>query len=541
MSTTVRYHLSLFSFSEASYFLIYIIAKNSKMNYSLDDTIAAVATAPGEAGIGIIRISGHHALRLLKTLFRPISKTWQPESHRMVYGKLVNRAEEPLDEVMAVWFQAPRSYTKEDVVEIHAHGGSVAIRQALSLVLQAGARLAEPGEMTLRAFLNGRLDLAQAEAVLDVVQARTDAGMHAAMEQLGGALSQEIRAMRITLIDVLAHLTATIDFPEDDVPSQDISPELQDVLAKLERLLENAERGILLREGLRVAIVGQPNVGKSSLLNRLLRHERAIVTHIPGTTRDLVEESLNLRGIPLVLTDTAGIRETEDVVEAIGVERSHQALQQADLVLFVLDSSQPLTEQEKELASLVAERPVIVVENKQDLVINMEEQRLSETSMPQDGSEGGIFAPNEAQGDKLQSEQKQSVSTLVKASTNLVQNGKEIARMSQLILPHAPHVRLSALSGQGIDQLEENMWKMVMRGHTSANEGLLITNPRHKHAIQQAYDHIADALEGAALRMPADFLTIDLHAAVNALGEVTGETATEDLLDAIFSRFCIGK
>ncbi len=511
------------------------------MNYSLDDTIAAVATAPGEAGIGIIRISGHDALPLLKMLFRPATKTWQPESHRMIYGKLINRAGETLDEVMAVWFQAPRSYTKEDVVEIHAHGGSVPIRQALSLVLQAGARLAEAGEMTLRAFLNGRLDLAQAEAVLDVVQARTDAGMHVAMEQLGGALSQEIRAMRVMLIDVLAHLTATIDFPEDDVPSQDISPELREVLAKLEQLLQNAERGILLREGLRVAIVGQPNVGKSSLLNRLLRHERAIVTAIPGTTRDLVEESLNLRGIPLVLTDTAGIRETEDIVEAIGVERSHQALQQADLILFVLDSSQPLTEQEQRLALLVAERPVIVVENKQDLLISIQEQRLSKMSVPQDGLEEGVLEPEQTKADVHQSEQTHRTDRLMKAGRTIEQNKEEREQSSQMILSHAPHVRLSALSGDGIDQLEESMWKMVMGGEASADEGLLITNPRHKQAIQQAHDHIADALEGAALSMPADFLTIDLHAAVNALGEVTGETATEDLLDAIFSRFCIGK
>ncbi len=336
------------------------------MNYSLDDTIAAIATAPGEAGIGIVRVSGPGALAILQGLFRPAAPAWQPESHRMSYGWLASEAGEPLDELMAVWFQAPRSYTREDVVELHSHGGSVAVRQALARVLRAGARLAEPGEMTLRAFLNGRLDLAQAEAVLDVVRARTEVGMQAAMEQLGGALSQEIRAARQLLLEVLAHLTATIDFPEDDVPPQDISPELREVRAALERLLENAEKGILLREGLRVAIVGRPNVGKSSLLNRLLRHERAIVTNIPGTTRDLLEESLNLRGIPIVLTDTAGIRDTVDVVEAIGVARSRGALQQADLILLVLDASAPLTEQDHALADAVAGRPVIVVENKQD-------------------------------------------------------------------------------------------------------------------------------------------------------------------------------
>lgn len=461
------------------------------MNYALNDTIAAIGTAPGEAGIGIIRMSGAEALPILKGIFRAAAPQWLPESHRMSYGHLINAEGEPLDEVMVVWFQKPRSYTQEDVVEIHAHGGSVAIRQALGMVLQAGARLAEPGEMTLRAFLNGRIDLAQAEAVLDVVQARTEQGLHAAMEQLGGALSQEIRMARMSLIDVLAHLTATIDFPEDDVPPQDITPELREVLALLERLLENADRGILLREGLRVAIVGQPNVGKSSLLNRLLRHERAIVTHIPGTTRDLLEESLNLRGIPLVLTDTAGIRETDDMVEAIGVERSHTALQHADLILLVLDVSQPPNEEEQRLVEIIERRPLIVVENKQDLLTEMNK------ALP-------------------------------------------TPPLTQL-LPHAPHIRLSALTGAGIDELEEKMWQMVMGGQTAASDATLITNPRHKQALQQARDHVKDCLESAHYGMPADFLTIDLHAAVHALGEITGESATDDLLDAIFSRFCIGK
>ncbi|HEX8684253.1 MAG TPA: tRNA uridine-5-carboxymethylaminomethyl(34) synthesis GTPase MnmE [Ardenticatenaceae bacterium] len=461
------------------------------MNYSLDDTIAAVATAAGEAGIGIVRISGPQALPMLQRVFRPAAPSWQPESHRMVYGRLVTLAGEMLDEVMAVWFQAPRSYTREEVVELHTHGGSVALRQALGLVLQAGARLAEPGEMTLRAFLNGRLDLSQAEAVLDVVRARTERGMQAAIQQLGGALSEEIRGARAELIDVLAHLTATIDFPEDDVPPQNIAPELRAVLEVLDRLLRNADRGILLREGIRVAIVGRPNVGKSSLLNRLLRHERAIVTDIPGTTRDLLEESLNLRGVPVVLADTAGIRDTVDVVEALGVERSRAALRQADLVLLVLDASQVPTEEDSRLAATLDGRPALVVENKQDIA----------------GALNG--------------------------------NGRDGATLQ--LLPDAPHVAVSALEGTGLEELEARMWEMVMGGEVSANEAPLVTNPRHKQAIQQARNHIVAALEGGEQGLPADFLTIDLHAAVNALGEVTGETATEDLLDAIFSRFCIGK
>jgi tRNA modification GTPase len=316
------------------------------------------------------------------------------------------------------------------------------------------------------------------------------------MEQLGGTLSDEIRAARMTLIDVLAHLTATIDFPEDDVPPQDITPELNEVFELLNQLLRNADRGILLREGLRVAIVGRPNVGKSSLLNRLLRQERAIVTHIPGTTRDLVEESLNLRGIPIVLIDTAGIRQTKDIVEAIGVERSHNALQQADLILFALDASQPLTQEDYTLAQTISGRTVIVVENKQDLLST--QSPISSHQSP-------------------------------------------ISSLHSSLLPNAPHIPLSALTGIGIEKLEEQIWQLVIGGQAAANEATLVTNPRHKQAIEQARDHITDALESAQLGMPADFLTIDLHAAVNALGEITGETATDDLLNAIFSRFCIGK
>ncbi len=456
------------------------------MNYSLEDTIAAIATAPGEAGVGIVRVSGGAARALLGRVFRPAGGAQRLETHRMLYGWLIDEAGEPLDEVLAVWFQAPRSYTREDVVEVHAHGGSVAIRQALGRLLNEGARLAEPGEMTLRAFLNGRLDLAQAEAVLDVVRARTEAGMQAAMEQLSGTLSAAIREARQGLLAVLAHLTATIDFPEDDVPPQDVAPELREVLATLDALLESADRGILLREGIRVTIVGRPNVGKSSLLNRLLRHERAIVTAIPGTTRDTLEESLSLRGVPIVLTDTAGIRETADVVEAMGVERSRAALEQAELILFVLDASEPLTAEDHALAEALAGHRLIVVENKQD-------------ALPSQGA----AAPT--------------------------------------LLAGAPRVRLSARTGEGIEALEERMWAMVMGGEVGMNEALLITNPRHKQAIQQARAAVQGAIQGAEAGLPADFLTIDLHGAVNALGEVTGETATEDLLDAIFSKFCIGK
>ena len=457
------------------------------MAFSLDDTIAAIATAHGEAGIGIVRISGSQALPLMRRHFHAAEAEWQPRSHQISYGWLLDEEGVRRDEVMAVWFQAPRSYTREDVVEIHSHGSAVAVQQALSLFLNSGARLAESGEMTLRAFLNGRIDLAQAEAVLDVVQARTELSMQAAMAQLAGRLSDEVRQARHALLDVLAHLTATIDFPEDDVPVQNVAPDLQAVAAQLATLLESADHGRLLRDGLRVAIVGRPNVGKSSLLNRLLRHERAIVTDIPGTTRDLVEESLNLRGIPLVLVDTAGIRETSDVVESIGVERSQGALSQADLVLFVVDLAEPRHADEQRLAAQLAQRPVVVVENKVDLV---DPQREAEVAA---------------------------------------------------LLPARPHHRISALTGAGIPALEAQLWAMVVGGDVAPNEAVRLTNPRHTQAIRAALGHVKAAIRAVEQGLPADFATIDLHAAVAELGEITGERASEQLLDAIFSRFCIGK
>lgn len=472
------------------------------MKYSLDDTIAGIATALGESGIGIIRISGPEARPILRRLFRPAgeSRGWEPQSHRLTYGHVIDPdSAAVVDEAMAVWMQAPRSYTCQDVAEIQSHGGATVLRAMLTLVLAAGARLAEPGEMTLRAFLNGRLDLAQAEAVLDVVRARTEAGLQVAQAQLGGALSHEIRQARAVLLEVLAHLSALIDFPEDEVPPQAIRPQLDEAEQMLEGLLRTADRGILLREGLRVAIAGRPNVGKSSLLNRLLRHERAIVTEIPGTTRDLLEENLSIRGIPVVLADTAGIRDTADVVEALGVARSRAALEQADLVLLVLDVSQPLTEEDHALAADVADRPVVVVWNKLDLV-------REDGGEPGSGRDGLPTVPGDT-------------------------------------LSEAPQVAVSARTGAGIEALEAQVWELMMGGQVVAATGreALISNPRHKAAIRTALNNVRAARSGLDEGLPADFLTIDLTAAVNALGEITGETATEDLLDVIFSRFCIGK
>ena len=453
--------------------------------YSLDDTIAAISTPLGEGGIGIVRLSGEKALPILRQLFRGVKGDGVLEPRRLTYGHIVDPASgEVIDEVLASYMRAPYTYTRQDVVEINAHGGIVPLRRILELTLRHGARLASPGEFTVRAFLNGRLDLAQAEAVLDIVQAKTEAGLRVAVDQLEGRLSQEVRATRARLVNLLAYLEASIDFPEDEVPLQDIAPVLEQVRAQIKQLLAHADQGIIYRQGVRAAIVGRPNVGKSTLLNALLRTERAIVTPIPGTTRDTLEETMNLRGIPLVLVDTAGIAATEDLIERLGVERSQEALRRADLALLVVDGSEPLTGADGEIAGLVGQRPAILVINKNDL--------------PQ-----------------------------VVAELDL--------------LPDAPRVRLSALTGEGLETLEEAMVEAVLSGRVVASDEPLISNPRHKALLQRALEHLTSAQEAHGQEMPADFIAIDLTAAVNALGEITGETVSEDLLEAIFSNFCVGK
>lgn len=453
--------------------------------YSLDDTIAAISTPLGEGGIGIVRLSGEKALPILRQLFRGVKGDGVLEPRRLTYGHIVDPASgEVIDEVLASYMRAPYTYTRQDVVEINAHGGIVPLRRILELTLRHGARLASPGEFTVRAFLNGRLDLAQAEAVLDIVQAKTEAGLRVAVDQLEGRLSQEVRATRARLVNLLAYLEASIDFPEDEVPLQDIAPVLEQVRAQIKQLLAHADQGIIYRQGVRAAIVGRPNVGKSTLLNALLRTERAIVTPIPGTTRDTLEETMNLRGIPLVLVDTAGIAATEDLIERLGVERSQEALRRADLALLVVDGSEPLTGADGEIAGLVGQRSTILVINKNDL--------------PQ-----------------------------VVAELDL--------------LPDAPRVRLSALTGEGLETLEEAMVEAVLSGRVVASDEPLISNPRHKALLQRALEHLTSAQEAHGQEMPADFIAIDLTAAVNALGEITGETVSEDLLEAIFSNFCVGK
>jgi tRNA modification GTPase len=460
--------------------------------FTLDDTVAAISTPVGEGGIGIVRMSGPDALGIVQGFFAPGRRAALPTTaptfvpYRLPYGHIVDPTSgQAVDEVLVAHMPTPHTYTRQDVVEINCHGGIVPLRRVLELCLRGGARLAEPGEFTLRAFLNGRIDLAQAEAVLGVVQARTEAGLRLAVDQLGGRLSEEIRRVRAELVDVLAWLEAAIDFAEDEIPERDVGPDLQVVQERLEQLLAGADQGIIYRYGLRTAIVGRPNVGKSSLLNALLRTSRAIVTPIPGTTRDTLEETLNLRGVPLVLMDTAGIRAaSDDPVERVGIERSRSALAAADLALLVVDGSEPLMAADRDIAALVGNKTALVVVNKNDL---------------------------------------------------------PAVTSARDLLPLCPHLRVSALTGQGLEALEEAIIETVFAGQVIASDVVLVSSPRHKEAIHRARNHVVAAQATLIQGLPADFVSIDVTAAVNILGEITGETAHEDMLESIFGRFCIGK
>jgi tRNA modification GTPase len=459
--------------------------------YTLDDTITAISSPIGEGGIGIVKMSGPEVLSILREIFVPSKPrlkddtAWEPLSHHLYHGHIVDpRSQEAVDEVLVSYMKAPHTYTRQDVGEINCHGGIVPLQRVLQLTLRHGARLASPGEMTMRAFLLGRLDLAQAEAVLDVVRAKTEAGLRVAVEQLGGHLSQEIRGVRAQLVDTLAYLEVTIDFTEDEIPDQDITVPLQEATRVIEELLEGADRGMIYRQGIRAAIVGRPNVGKSSLLNRLLRTARAIVTPIPGTTRDTLEETINLQGIPVTLVDTAGIARSEDLVERLGIERSREALKRADLALMTVDVSEPVQEADIQIADLIGDKPAILVANKIDL--------------------------------------------------------PQLAVLDSL-LPGVDRVRVSALTGEGLEELEEAMVEAVFTGKVMASDVPLIANPRHKQALHEALEHVQAAVEASQSDTPTDLIAIDVTSAVNALGEITGETATDDLLQIIFSEFCVGK
>ena len=474
--------------------------------HALDDTIAAIATPPGAGGIGIVRISGSDAFAIGLRLFRAADAAYHdspPPSHLLTYGHAVEPASgDTLDEVLAVFMRAPRTYTREDVVELHAHGGPLLLLRILAAALAAGARAARPGEMTLRAFLHGRLDLAQAEAVMALINAESDAGRRLALRQLEGALSVAIAAARAGAEQALTAIEASIDFPEEEVPEPERGALARLIAAsegEVRRLLAGADRGRVLAEGLRIAIVGRPNVGKSSLLNALLRSERAIVTPIAGTTRDTIEERAALDGLALHLVDTAGLSPSEDPIERIGVERSRAAARAADLLLFVLDGSAPLDALDSHAA---------------------DELR----ALRDDAQADGTHSP-----------------TPVLVAINKADLPQAITEDDAAALwPDASLVHTSAVSAGGTDTLERAIADLVGGGQATS-ESALVSSARHADALRRAADALATAHAALDSGIPLDLISVDLRSALDALGEITGETATADLLDRIFATFCIGK
>ncbi|SUN53173.1 tRNA modification GTPase TrmE [Streptococcus equi subsp. zooepidemicus] len=451
------------------------------------DTIAAISTPLGEGAIGIVRLSGTKALDIARSIFKGKDLT-TVASHTLNYGHIIKPSTgEVIDEVMVSVMLAPKTFTREDVIEINTHGGIAVTNDILQLLIKQGARMAEPGEFTKRAFLNGRIDLTQAEAVMDLIRAKTDKAMSIAIKQLDGSLSQLISDTRQEILNTLAQVEVNIDYPEyDDVEEMTtalLRDKTQEFQALLEQLLRTAKRGKILREGLSTAIIGRPNVGKSSLLNTLLREDKAIVTDIAGTTRDVIEEYVNIKGIPLKLVDTAGIRETDDLVEQIGVERSKKALQEADLVLLVLNASEKLTEQDKALLALSQNSNRIILLNKTDLEQVIEKDQLPEEAIP-----------------------------------------------------------ISVLQNQNIDQIEDRINQLFF-DHTGLIEqdATYLSNARHISLIEQAVQSLEAVNEGLALGMPVDLLQIDLTRAWEILGEITGDAAPDELITQLFSQFCLGK
>ncbi|MHB0862474.1 tRNA uridine-5-carboxymethylaminomethyl(34) synthesis GTPase MnmE [Paenibacillus sp. SEL3] len=457
----------------------------------LSDTIAAIATAVGEGGIAVVRVSGPDAVTEVEALFRSKTPLSKAPTHTVHYGHIIDpQSQEKVEEVLVTVMRAPRSFTTEDVVEISTHGGVVAVKRVMDLLLLQNIRLAEPGEFTKRAFLNGRIDLSQAEGVIDLIRSKSDKAFSVALKQVDGQLSQNIRRLRHVLVETLAHIEVNIDYPEHDVESFTsdlIKDKSSQVMMEIDRLLHMAEQGKILREGLTTAIVGRPNVGKSSLLNTLAQGERAIVTDIPGTTRDVIEEYVTINNIPLKLLDTAGIRETMDVVERIGVERSRTAVSEADLLLIVINANEPLHEDEMALMEQIRGRQAIVIMNKMDLPAQVDRDLLLR------------YVPEE------------------------------------LIVP------MSVKENEGADRLEQAISKLFFSGKLESADMTYVSNVRHIALLKKACQSLVDAYEAADQFVPIDMIQIDVRLAWEHLGEIVGDTAHDALIDQIFSQFCLGK
>jgi tRNA modification GTPase len=455
------------------------------------DTIAAISTPIGEGAISIVRLSGDDAISIAAKCFHGKDLNSQA-SHTIHYGKMIDpESMETVDEVMVTVMRAPKTFTREDVVEINCHGGLVAVNRILELVLSNGARLAEPGEFTKRAFLNGRIDLSQAEAVMDLIRAKTDRAMKVALKQMDGRLSKLIKDLRQELLETVAHVEVNIDYPEyDDVEEmshQMLIEKSTKVLNKIDELLQTAKQGKILREGIGTAIIGRPNVGKSSLLNALAHENKAIVTDIPGTTRDVIEEYVNVRGVPLRLIDTAGIRETEDIVEKIGVERSRQVLKEADLILLVLNYGEPLTHEDELLFEATKGLDKIIIINKTDLPQKLDLEKLKDLA-----------------------------------------NGAKI-------------IQTAIIKELGIAELEQAIADMYFEGQIETNDFTYVSNARHIQLLKQAKKALQDALNGMENGMPIDLVQIDVTRTWELLGEIIGDTVHESLIDQLFSQFCLGK
>lgn len=455
------------------------------------DTIAAIATALGESAIGIVRLSGDEAIEIASKIFKGKNLN-NVDSHTINYGHIIDpETGKVIDEVMVSVLKAPRSYTTEDSVEINSHGGIMAIQRVLEVVLANGARLAEPGEFSKRAFLNGRIDLSQAEAVMDLIQAKTDKAMDASMNQLQGSLSTKIRSLRQEMLDTLAQVEVTIDYPEyDDVEEmslKQLNETAVHVKEQIQKILHQAQHGRLFRDGINTAIIGRPNVGKSSLLNRLTGLEKAIVTDIEGTTRDTIEEYVNVRGVPLRLIDTAGIRQTDEVVERIGVERSRKVMEEADLVILILNQAQALQEVDIELLELTKNQNRIILLNKQDL-----EPKLTHADL-------------------------------------------------EPYIQDADLIATSMLEESGIDELETQIEQRFFSGEIKSGDVNYLLNTRHTQLLRQAISSLDEVLESTELMLPVDLIQMDFTRAWDLLGEITGDSVQDELLNKLFSQFCLGK
>lgn len=455
----------------------------------LFDTIAAISTPRGEGGIGIVRISGNNALEILGKIFKPKSKKNIEElkNFSINYGHLYD-GKNLVDEVLVSIMKAPNTYTKEDIVEINCHGGFVITEKVLETVLKNGARISESGEFTRRAFLNGRLDLTQAEAVMDIIHGKTEKSVSLSLDQLRGDLKEQIGHLKKLVLDVAAHINVILDYPEegiDDPLPENLVGNLREVMDTTDILIRSYDKGKMIKEGIKTAIVGKPNVGKSSILNSVLKEERAIVTHVAGTTRDVIEEVVNLKGIPLVLVDTAGIRKTDDLVENIGVEKSKQLIESADLILFVVDGSRALDEEDMRIHEAIKAEKVIGILNKIDIREDID------------------------------------LSPLTKINKWL---------------------EISAIKNQGIDEMEEEIYNHIIEENVEdSSQKITITNIRHKSALEKTKQSIENIFETIENGLPMDLMAVDIKGALDSLSEVTGEISSEDLLDHIFINFCVGK